>query len=321
MKPYKQIYYGIQDKKLERYLDTKVILIKEKAKLDTDIAVSRNITDLTVIFNEISAEIDKLDAEIIQLQTLLLQSTTEQRIMLLNKLISSAEVDVKRCKTSYDRSKYKWVIFAMATLCSLDAVINHSSFQVLVENLLVSILLSALIAIGLTWASHAIGLKVRNAQTKQLGRLWFIGGLIGSASFFYMLGILRQTYMDGSNSYANIALLWCILCNFFFGVSILIGITYLPTKAQQLEIKVLEEKIKIVLDLESKKQSLIDEEKKVIDKKNELVQTLEGFRTYKNACIVKLEKEKECTYAMCHTEYVLKIGIAPVKIISLSKPT
>lgn len=164
--------FGIQVKELERFLKTEIFRIGDKAKQDTDIAVSQNLTDPAVVLNEVTAEtevlkeevnknltpeIDKLSEEIIQTNIEALQNATAVHEEQLNKKIGSVEVDVKRSRLSYDWSKYKWIILAIVALCSIDAAANYSSFQVLTKSLLGAIILSLAIAIGLSYASHVIG--------------------------------------------------------------------------------------------------------------------------------------------------------------------
>lgn len=330
----KSFHYGIHNNKLESHLKSQLARIGENAKLDVDLSISRNLTDPGVILDEASAEvdllkeevqkdlnpeIDKMTEEINQTNIEALQNVTAVQEVELNKQMGRVEVDIKRTKLSYDWSMYKWYVLAIIILCSIDALANYSSLQILVKILLLAIIFAMVIAGGLSYASHVLGSKIQSSTTVLKKCLWFIGGLLSAGIAFYMLGSLRYSYMANSGLTTFSPFLWMLFNDFFFCIALLLASTKLPTKEQFLEHRNLQELKKQWMSLKNNREKLLSDLQRKEEQINECKQKREAFWTYRDELIIFLEKAKEHLHAMCKKEFAIKSGQAPIEILSISK--
>ncbi len=326
--------FGIWVKVLERHLKTKISDINDNAKEDVGIAISQNVSDPQSILNEVAAEtevlkeevaktlnpeIDKLAEESNQSNLEGLQNATAEQTTQIERKISGLEVDIKRTKLTYDWNKLIWVSVAIISLCTVDAASNHPSFQVITGSLLAAILLSIAVAASLSFAAHAIGAKIGSPTSAITKRIWFAGGLVGGGIVFYMLGILRRTYLGDEHSFANSPFLWMCFNLFFFAVALIIASMKLPAKEERLAYNNLREKKKQLNTLKQDKEKLLSALRKEEERINECRQKLESFRKYRDELLISLDKEKERINAMCLKEFELKGGKVPVKGLLTSK--
>jgi hypothetical protein len=319
--------FGIRVESLEFQIKSVIDRVGKKAIHDTDIAVTQQLESISVILNEISAEmavlmnevkkilnpeIDNLNEQINQSNISGLQQITAKQEDESNRKIGSTEVDIKRMKITYDWSKIVWLRLAILALCTIDSALNYSSFQVIAHNLLVSIVISIAVAIGLALAAHLIGSKMQMAESKKIKQLWFGGGLLGAGVVFLMLGFLRKTYVGGASTFSNSPILWMLLNLFFFTVALLLAYMKLPTKEQALELKNMDDKKKLLESLKRDKEiilaELAGEERRI----NDCRQRIESFRKYRDELLNALESEKERLHTMCIKEFTLKSGNASI---------
>ena len=154
--------FGIRVVELENFIKAEIQKIKAKAHQDIDIAISQGILTINLLLHEVSAsfevlkefvnqrlnpEIEKLTEEISQTNIEELKEIIKSKQDANQKKIGTLEVDVKRTKLSYDWKNYKWIKIAILSLCSIDAMANYSSLQVLVSNLVIAIILALAVAI------------------------------------------------------------------------------------------------------------------------------------------------------------------------------
>jgi hypothetical protein len=322
--------FGIRVDALESHIKSEISRIGDRAKQDMDIAVSQNLNDTSLILNSVSTEtevlkqevnknidpeVDKIIEDIKQTNLEALQNATDEQVEQTNKKISSVEVDIKRTRLTYDWKKYIWVLVVIVALCSIDAGLNYSSFQVITGNLLGAIFLSIFIASGLAVASHTIGMKIQTAKTPKQKRFWFIGGLIGAGIVFLFLGILRQTYMDDSSSFGNNPILWMLFNLFFYCIALVFASTKLPTKEQSMEHRQLEEKKNQLMLLKNQKEGMLTFLRLEEERINERKQMLEAFNKYRDSMIILIDKETERIHAMAMKEFVLKSGSHKIKAL------
>lgn len=133
----------------------------------------------------LNPEIEKLIEEISQSNIEELKESTKGKQEANQRKIGTLEVDIKRTKLSYDWKNYSWIKIAIISLCSIDALANYSSLQVLVSNLLVAIILALAVAIGLAFGAHILGSKIRFAMTLKEKAIWFAVGFIGASAVFF----------------------------------------------------------------------------------------------------------------------------------------
>ena len=143
--------FGIRVEELEKFIAAEIQKIKANAQLDIDIAISQGILTITLLLQEVSAsfevlkehvkqrlnpEIEKLIEEISQSNIEEVKESTKAKQEANRKKIGTLEVDIKRTNLSYDWKNYKWIKTAIISLCSIDAMANYSSLQVLVLSLI-----------------------------------------------------------------------------------------------------------------------------------------------------------------------------------------
>lgn len=323
MKNENDFLFGIRVQELEHFITSKIAEARSKLLQSTDVAVHQGLTDTGVIENEITTEIEvvkshvnktlnpeieKISHEILQsnFETLSEQTSTEE--LNLNQKINNVEVDLKRSKSTYDWTNYYTVMIGILALSSIDAIMNYSSFQVIAKYLIVAILLSAATAVGLTVAAHTIGKRMQSASTSKAKWSWYIAGLIGGGVVFFCLGLLRQTYLRDSGLLINTPFIWMLLNNFFFGISILLAFTKLPTNEQEDEKQYRDDKQKQLAKLKQEKNSLLELLRNEESKLNENKQRLEAFRIYRNELLIKLDTERDYLIATCRKEFAIKSG-------------
>ncbi|MFZ1424799.1 MAG: hypothetical protein WAS55_13330 [Saprospiraceae bacterium] len=315
--------FGIRVVELENFITAEIQKIKAKAHQDIDIAISQGILTINLLLHEVSAsfevlkefvnqrlnpEIEKLIEEISQSNIEELKESTKAKQEANQKKIGTLEVDIKRTKLSYDWKNYRWIKIAIISLCSIDALANYSSLQVLVSNLLVAIILALAVAIGLAFGAHILGSKIRFAMTLKEKAIWFAVGFIGASAVFFYLGMQRVVFSEDSSPFSNSPFLWMLFNDFFFIIALLLASTKLPTREQMLEFNELNDKKNQILQLkhqnvEFDKVFQIEE-----NKVNENRQKLESFKKYKEGLLMSLDKEKELQHATCLKEQELKNG-------------
>jgi len=315
--------FGLRVVEIENFITAEIQKIKAKAHQDIDIAISQGILTINLLLLEITAffevlkehvnqrlnpEIEKLTEEISQTNIEELKEITKSKQDANQKKIGTLEVDVKRTKLSYDWKNYKWIKIAILSLCSIDAMANYSSLQVLVSNLLVAIILALAVAIGLAFGAHILGSKIRFAKTLKEKVIWLSVGFIGASAVFFYLGMQRQVFSDDGSTFSNSPILWMLFNDFFFIIALLLASTKLPTREQVLEFNEFNDKKNQILQLKHQNaeldKALQIEESKV----NENKQKLEAFKKYKEGLLMSLDKEKELQHATCLKEHELKNG-------------
>jgi hypothetical protein len=109
-----------------------------------------------------------------------------------------------------------------------EVVYNTKSFQLITENLLFSLLVSATVSFGVFCASHMVPFMYKEAKTKWKRRLIVICSLVIITIIFIALSYLRVMYLKKHDVELNPGF-FVIFNLFFFIVSALISFFLLPT--------------------------------------------------------------------------------------------
>lgn len=315
--------YGISDKALESHLETEITRINADAKQDVGFAASKNMDDIEPIINEVNAETDvlityvgqtldpeteKLKTEIDQAGIEMVRTTANEEVKTIDKQINAVEIDIKRTRLDYNWAKKKWVNLTIYFLVAIDCLTNFRSFQVVMENLLLSLILAIAIAFGLNAAVHQIGHRIQKAKTRKERIIVFIIGVFSGAIIFFGLGILRNIFYEDSGTMLTSPVWWAVWNTFFYTIAILIAITQWPTNEQILAYEQLKVRKKELQVLQNQKAGIIKTLKSEEAKCQECKQKLATFEKYREALIESLSKERDRIIAMCRKEFALKNG-------------
>lgn len=133
---------------------------------------------------------------------------------------------------------YRKALFGILLLTCSEALLVSSSMQLLVPNMLFSIIIGATFAVALYY-SAIIGAKLLRLAKDTL-RLFLtsIGILSVIGVVFYTLGYFRILYLNemsdsGELGYALSPLQFCLIQLFFYSCAILLKFFYMPEKAEQ----------------------------------------------------------------------------------------
>jgi D-ribose pyranose/furanose isomerase RbsD len=319
-----EIYFGLKVDDLEKIIKVETQKITEKAITDVGLAVKQGLKSINLILKEITAgfnvvkelvkkrlepEVEKITEEISQANFEEFKTEIKDKVIENEKKIGSIDVDLKRTKLSYNWRDYKFIIIAIISLNSIDAIVNFASLQVIVKNLLLSLIVALAVGISLSWGTHVIGHKIRFAITIKEKAIWIIFTIIGASLLFYFLGLQRREFtQDQGTGLFNSPILWMLFCDFFFVIALLLSITKLPTKEQVLERNEMKDKEEEIDSIKRENEILMKNLEKVEFSYNQAKQNLEVFKKYQESLLNSIDKEVELLHSTCEKEFELKIG-------------
>ena len=130
--------------------------------------------------------------------------------------------------------------------------------------------------------------------------------LIGAWLIFLFLGTLRQTFSDGG--LLNSPLIWATFNLLFFGIALLLAALKLPTKKQWIEYKTQIEMQQKLIELEKKKEALLQQVRVSEERVNKCLQDINMIRRYEEETCFELDKHCERIIALCVKDNDLKGG-------------
>ena len=315
--------FSLRVPELEVYIAKEVKRITSTSLMDIGAAIKTKLESLQGICNSIAAEfnvvkekvsqrlqpeIDKLVEKINQFEKSNIVESTQKIINEFNESSKALIADISRTVLSYNWKFYFFIWAGIFCINMIDSIFNAPIFQIVVTNLLLSIIISIFIAGVLTYFSHILGTRARLASTPKSRAARLCLGIVAASIMFLILGYIRKGYTGDDGKFVNSPFVWMILNTFFFTVAVLITYYKMPTEEQELERATLLAKKKELAKLEVNKKSAIEKLAKATEENNATKQRLEEFMSYRDKCLISLEKEEERVIATCKKEAEIKGG-------------
>lgn len=312
-----------RSRELEQQIEESLLEIKKEALQDISMAAENPEVNPELVISETEAAIEELKAKVRQwfqpkgqkLQAMLekykldkVRDEVAQNRGSIKRKLQNLDIDLKRIKLDYPWHLLWIPIVAILAICGTDAAVNYAAIQVLVPNLLVSIIVALLTLASLALAAHAIGGKIREAKSKQQKWMWFISGMAGGAIIFYVLGLIRESYYGSGDSWMGSPELWTVWNSFFYAVAIFISSRYLPSKAQWRQRGKWQNIKKEIDDLHKQDRAEAAKLDKAEQEQANILQELNQLQSYQEDTLNRLDRQRDLLRVQLIKEHQLKGG-------------
>lgn len=330
----KIIYTHFQDKALEAHVDKELKSIEHQALGDITIASAKSI-DPKEIAKEVDAKIyvtttsimkalqplnQRLEASLQQLRIETKREDINRQRDIIENESRGLRIDLDRMGLSYPWRWYFVPIAFIAATCAADSLSNYTALQVILPNLLVSIVMVVLLAAALGIAAHLTGSKAREAHTKTEKWAWLLGGMAGAFIVFLGLGILRGAFLESTGA-GSLSPFWIAAWNTaFFVVAAIVSLRFMPTTAQYEERRKYQEKKVKLVALQKADTILKNEMEKEEAEYVALIKKQKAMETYESDLLKQVEAQRLAIHATLNKEFSMRSNLPQPKVIR-SLPT